>query len=375
VALATLRVCGAQDRVPARVRAFTCPDCSSLVPFESTRCLVSDTDLGYSRRDRAMLALRDGRTADGLVRCVNAEIAACNWLTTPDRPLCDCCALTRTRPADGDTDALAAFAGTEAAKRRLLHQLDDLELPVVGRDQDPEGGLAFDLLSSVHENVVIGHASGVVTIDLAEGDDGYREQIRVRLAEPYRTMLGHFRHEIGHYYWDKLVEGSRFLEPFRAKFGDERASYADAVTVHYRDGAPKDWRDRFISSYASMHPWEDWAESWAHYLHMVDTLETARSFGLALQPKGEGGSKTADLAIKARRVSLADIDDMLAAWPALTIALNSLNRSLGLPDPYPFAPPAPALDKIRFVHEVIEASPDLTAASPTATTVERPSAA
>jgi hypothetical protein len=184
------------------VRALTCPDCSSLVPFESTRCLVSDTDLGYSRRDRAMLALHDGRTDDGLARCTNAGIAACNWLTTLERPLCDCCALTRTRPADGDTAALATFALTEAAKRRLLYQLDDLGLPVVGRQQDPDGGLAFDLLSSAHENVTIGHASGVVTIDLAEGDDGYREQVRIRLDEPYRTMLGHLRHETGHWYWD-----------------------------------------------------------------------------------------------------------------------------------------------------------------------------
>ena len=127
------------------MRAFTCPDCSSLVPFESTRCLVSDSDIGYSPADRAMLVLRDGKTGSGLVRCTNDEIAACNWLTTPDRPLCDCCRLTRTRPADADTAALPMFARTEAAKRRLLYQLDDLGLPVVGRDGDPEGGLAFDL--------------------------------------------------------------------------------------------------------------------------------------------------------------------------------------------------------------------------------------
>ena len=134
------------------MRAFTCPDCSSLVPFESTRCLVSDSDLGYSPADRRMLVLHDGRTDGGLVRCVNADIAACNWLTTPDRPLCDCCALTRTRPADGDTAALATFARTEAAKRRLLYQLDDLGLPVVGRRRDPQGGLAFDLLSSARRD-------------------------------------------------------------------------------------------------------------------------------------------------------------------------------------------------------------------------------
>ena len=174
------------------MRAFTCPDCSSLVPFESTRCLVSDSELGYSRAHREMQVLHGGRTAGGLVRCTNSGIAACNWLTTPERPLCDCCALTRTRtrPADADTAAVATFALAEAAKRRLLYQLDDLALPVVGRDADPDGGLAFDLLSSAHKKVTIGHASGVVTIDLAEGDDGYREQLRVRLAEPYARCSG-----------------------------------------------------------------------------------------------------------------------------------------------------------------------------------------
>ncbi len=223
------------------MRAFTCPDCSSLVPFDATRCLVSDSDLGYSRADRAMVVLHDGRTAGGLVRCTNSDIAACNWLTTPDEPLCDCCRLTRTRPADGDTAALPMFARTETAKRRLLYQLDDLGLPVVGRDGDPEGGLAFDLLSSAHENVVIGHASGVVTIDLAEGDDGYREQLRIRLAEPYRTMLGHLRHETGHWYWEVLVDRPGNTDAFRALFGDERVSYADALERHYGGEPPAGW--------------------------------------------------------------------------------------------------------------------------------------
>ena len=130
--------------------------------------------------------------------CANAEVARCNWLVDAPGLLCGSCALTRTRPADADIDALAAFADAEAAKRRLVYQLDDLGLPT--------DGVAFDLLSSAEEPVTTGHADGVVTIDLAEGDDAHREALRVQLAEPYRTMLGHLRHETGHYYWTVLVE-------------------------------------------------------------------------------------------------------------------------------------------------------------------------
>ena len=337
------------------MRAFTCPGCSALVPFESTRCLVSDTYLGYSRRDRAMLALHDGRSADGLVRCANAEIAACNWLTTAEQPLCDCCRLTRTRPADDDTDALPMFARTEAAKRRLLYQLDDLALPVVGREDDPEGGLAFDLLSSAHENVVIGHASGVVTIDLAEGDDGYREQVRVRLAEPYRTMLGHLRHETGHWYWEVLVDRPGGTDAFRALFGDETVSYADAIEQHYGGEPPAGWEDEYVSTYATMHPWEDWAETFAHYLHIRDTLDTAAAFGLA--PAGATFDR--------RVLGPSGFDTIIEMWLPLTWALNMVNRSMGRDDLYPFVLPPAVLEKMRFIHTVIDeitSSPDKLAA-------------
>jgi hypothetical protein len=172
------------------------------------------------------------------------------------------------------------------------------------------------------------------------------------MGETYRTLLGHFRHEIGHYYWNRLVAGSPSLEPFRRLFGDERASYEEALETHYRNGAPPDWPTRFVSSYASMHPWEDWAESWAHYLHMVDTLDTARSFGLALRPEVPSSGK---LQVGARRLDFNDFDGLARAWFPVTVALNGLNRSMGLPDLYPFVLSDPALEKIRFVHEVIEA--------------------
>jgi hypothetical protein len=334
------------------VRAFACPDCSSLVPFEATRCMVSDSDLGYSRTDRALRVLHDGCTADGLVRCANAGLAACNWLTSPDRPLCECCALTRTRPADRDTAALPTFASTEAAKRRLLYQLDDLGLPVVGRDTDPDGGLAFDLLSG--GSVTIGHASGVVTIDLAEGDDGYREQLRVRLAEPYRTMLGHLRHETGHWYWEVLVARTGRAEEFRTLFGDESADYADALARHYANDPPAGWEQEHVSTYATAHPWEDWAESFAHYLHIRDTEQTAAAYGLVVEGPDAQAPPEAPLEAVPRERP-ASFDEIVGTWLPLTYALNAVNRSMGASDLYPFVLTPAVLAKLRFVHDLVDA--------------------
>jgi hypothetical protein len=89
-------------------------------------------------------------------------------------------------------------------------------------------------------------------------------------------LLGHFRHEVGHYFWDRLVATDPHqLEEFRVLFGDDRQDYGEALKRHYDEGAPANWQDTYISMYATMHPWEDFAETWAHYLHIVDTLETA----------------------------------------------------------------------------------------------------
>jgi hypothetical protein len=230
-----------------------------------------------------------------------------------------------------------------------------LGLPVESRTDDPEHGLAFAFKQDQpgEEHVSIGHEHGLITINVAEADSPFREKTRLELGESYRTLLGHFRHEIGHYYWETLVADSPHLEAFRQLFGDERASYEEAITVHYQTGAPRDWPSRFVSSYASMHPWEDWAESFAHYLHLVDTLDTARSFGLALRPQA-GLRDRHKLEVGMRRLDFDDFDDLEAAWVSLTVALNSLNRSMGLPDSYPFALPEAALKKIRFIHDVVE---------------------
>ena len=224
-------------------------------------------------------------------------------------------------------------------------------------------GLAFDFLKDAGEQKVwTGHSDGLITINIAEADDPFREKMRIQLGETYRTLLGHFRHEIGHYYWDRLIRDSRWLSRFRALFGDEQIDYEQAKQKHY-GGGPGDWQQRFVSQYASMHPWEDWAETWAHYLHMVDTLETARCYGLSIRPpttEGPDGEAllsprtAADASVAARRLDLHSFDDLMAGWVPLTIALNSLSRSMGLPDTYPFILSTPAIEKLAFVHNVVE---------------------
>jgi hypothetical protein len=319
--------------------------------FENSRCLTCGTAVGYARRVRGFVQVPPGQ------RCANAEIAACNWTASDSADgLCDCCRLTRTRPRDDDTVGMAAFARAEGAARRLLYQLDDLGLPVRDRETDPVGGLAFDLLSSVSGPVITGHADGVITIDLAEGDDGHREALRVSLAEPYRTLLGHFRHEIGHYYWTVLVQGRPAIEVFRALFGDERIDYAKALEEHYSDGSGQAWAEIYVSSYAKAHPWEDWAETFAHYLHIRDTLQTAAAFGVMVAgPRVVAEpDPTAPLSsIPSEQV--CSFDEIIDSWLPLTYALNAMNRSMGKDDLYPFVLSPTVLEKLRLVHSLIAA--------------------
>jgi len=323
------------------MRAFTCPVCRHLVAFENTQCLNCATLLAFDW---------DARTIDRLgYGCANRDLIGCNGTADPGR-LCTACALTRTRPPD---QAVIQWSVAEVAKRRLVFEVLELGLPI-------DGGLTFDMLSSAHAPVVTGHADGVITLDLAETDPVHREQTRTELDEPYRTVLGHLRHEIGHYYWDRLVDGTVLLEGFRALFGDERADYEEALEHHYAFGAPAQWGESFISAYASMHPWEDWAETWAHYLHMVDTLETARSHGLTVRAP-------ANERVSTDRLGFFDFDALTTGWNALTLALNSLNRSMGMKDAYPFVLSPKVLGKLRFVHELIqrqrkEESPNVQAA-------------
>ncbi|GAB7070615.1 putative zinc-binding metallopeptidase [Mycobacterium hodleri] len=337
------------------MRDFICPNCGQHLAFENSVCLSCRSRLGFSLDDMAFLVIASGEDSEhgGAVDaseyrlCANLHAAECNWLVkvAPVPQLCTSCALTRMRPNDADTTAMAAFAVAEMAKRRLIVELVDLKLPIVGRDVDPDYGLAFDLLSSAAEKVFTGHENGVITLDLAEGDDVHREQLRIAMDEPYRTLLGHFRHEIGHYYYYRLVGvAPEYQERARELFGDAEADYQAALDRHYSEGAPPGWERDYVSSYATMHPAEDWAETFAHYLHIRDTLDTAAAFGFA--PAGA--------TFERRNLGPSGFDSIIDLWLPLSWALNMVNRSMGHDDLYPFVLPAKVLEKMRFIHTVID---------------------
>jgi len=337
------------------MRDFICPNCGQRLAFENSLCLSCKRPLGFSLEHKSLLVIAPAEEpshagfvdADSYELCANLHLAECNWLVekAPVRKLCASCALTRTRPPDTDTKALEAFAAAEAAKRRLIVELAELKLPIISRDEDPEYGLAFDLLSSEEQKVFTGHANGVITLDLAEGDDVHREQLRISMDEPYRTLLGHFRHEIGHYYFYRLVGPSQdYLQRFRELFGDPDADYQAALDRHYQQGPPADWEDDYVSSYATMHPAEDWAETFAHYLHIRDTLDTAAAFGLA----------PAAATFERKVLGPSGFDQIIDMWLPLAWSLNMINRSMGKDDLYPFVLPPAVLEKMRFLHTVIE---------------------
>jgi hypothetical protein len=337
------------------VRDFTCPNCGQHLAFENSVCLACGKNLGFSLDDMAMLVIASedetghaGSVDSGKFQlCANLHLAQCNWLVpvAPVRRLCRSCALTRTRPDNSDPKALAAFADAEKAKRRLIAELYELKLPIVGRDEDAQYGLAFDLLSSEREKVFTGHHNGVITLDLAEGDDVHREQLRIAMDEPYRTLLGHVRHEIGHYYFYRLVGPSqRYLQQFRELFGDPDADYQSALERHYNEGPPAGWEDSYVSSYTTMHPAEDWAETFAHYLHVRDALDTGAAFGMA----------PAAATFDRRVLGPSGFDTIIEMWLPLSWSLNMINRSMGKDDLYPFVLPAAVLDKMRFVHNIID---------------------
>jgi hypothetical protein len=329
------------------VRSYRCRVCDNPLHFENSVCVSCGTALAYSREERAIVPVDHlSRYLDqnGLVwhRCRNLGLHGCTWLSRFEGGQCFACDLTRTRPNDQDAEGLANYPAAERAKRHLIAELDTLGFQVVGKDTDPENGLAFDLLSSVHENVTIGHADGIVTIDLAESDDAYRARVQQDLAEPYRTMLGHFRHEVGHYYEWQLVRGD-LIHQTRELFGDESADYQAAIDRHYADGPPADWADSYISTYATMHPFEDFAETWAHFLHISDTVETASEYGLTAVAPVTAFSSFRDV--------------VTGIWVPLSVALNMINRSMGKHDLYPFVIPAPVLDKLDFVAALPRTSP------------------
>ena len=276
--------------------------------------------------------------------CKNAvDFEVCNWLAHGfENSFCISCNLNETIPNLMEPTRRNWWKSLETAKRRLIYSLLRLQLPIVGKESDPKG-LAFQFIEDQRTNpdvleelVTTGHLDGLITINIAEADLVNRAISRQYTGELYRTLLGHFRHESGHYYYNILINNDSLLAQFRQLFGDETVSYDEALNKYYaaKDSLPLD-PDK-ISHYAQSHPWEDWAETWAHYLHMIDTLETAKDYGL------HQGS-----------IRFGNFDETLLKWSELTLLLNSLNRSMGLEDAYPFVLSETALTKLRFVHGLI----------------------
>jgi hypothetical protein len=351
------------------LKLFQCQNCGQPLYFENTRCERCGLALGYLPEPETVTALKpDGNApnstgqvwralADGKTYryCANAAYGVCNWLiraSTHDS-YCAACRHNSMIPDLSFAENVDKWRALEGAKHRLFYTLFQLRLPVETQAESPNG-LAFQFLADVGtagSPIMTGHTDGVITINLAEADDAERERLRQQMGELYRTPLGHFRHEIGHYYWDRLIADTPHLEEFRRIFGDERQDYDQALQNYYANGPVADWSEHFISPYASAHPWEDFAETWAHYFHMIDTLETAHVAGLAVSPK----LPQSPGAVFDFHPVNTGMDRLAEAWLALTFAVNSINRGMGLRDLYPFVLGHLAVEKLTFVQQRIRA--------------------
>lgn len=346
------------------MKLFSCQGCGQLVYFENVRCEFCGRGLGYLPdiyNISSLEPLPDGSLAalaapGRAVRyCANARFGVCNWLVPADDPgeFCAACRHNHVIPDLSVAGNDLLWARIEGAKHRLFYSLLRLGLPLETRLDNPEHGLAFDFLADLPlshaQGVMTGHDRGLITLALKEADDAVREKVRGEMGEPYRTLLGHFRHEIGHYFWDRLIAPKPDrLAQFREQFGDERADYGQALRRHYESGAPAGWQDCFVSLYATAHPWEDFAETWAHYLHIVDTLETAASFGVKVKPRAGHGELQAAINFDAYKAG--GIEQLIDNWLPVAFAVNSLNRSMGQPDLYPFVLAPRAIAKLNFIH-------------------------
>ena len=320
------------------MRDFKCPHCRQLVAFELTECNRCKQPLMFDPESMAMVGVESGQA------CANRNIIACNWCAVAPTSYCLSCSLTRVIPATQNPHNVSLWTRVEEAKRRLIYDLRRLRLPITFA-----GGfrLSFEILSDEHGPVMTGHESGLITLNLAEADDVKREIRRVSFREPYRTLLGHFRHEIGHFYWNALIHEAGFRAPFRLVFGDETENYQAALAAYY---ARQNWSDdpaSHISMYATSHPWEDWAETFAHFLHIVSTLDSMAGLPLSLDARAQHTLNDPYLE--------SDFGALLELWTPLALTINRLNRSLGLPAAYPFDISPAVEGKLHLVHMAITA--------------------
>lgn len=373
---------------------FRCGRCGHAVFFENVRCGHCDALLGYLPGERCMGAFEAEEVpaaADAAAAPADTTTAAppptpatpsasaprwrrvgeacasagdqpftpcanrvqhdiCNWMLDPGDPgpLCRSCRLTSVIPDLTVAGNTLRWAAIEAAKRRLMFTLIDH-----GLDPEPKAsptdtkGLALQLLGAVPGGppVMTGHAGGTVTINIAEADDVEREATRVAFGEPVRSLLGHLRHEFGHYLQQRWITGPA-AEACRAVFGDEREDYAAALARYHAEGPPADWQQRFVTAYASAHPFEDWAETCAHVLLVSDAVQTAESWGLRLDgPVARARPKSSRSQPMDRVV--------IEHWLPVAQFLNAMNRSLGLRDSYPYLMPDAVLQKMALVQRLL----------------------
>lgn len=349
------------------MKNFYCYHCGHQVFFLNTCCENCQALLGYLPEEENMGTFLQSsqknlwqsqnpkHEAKLFKPCYNYHATnICNWMldATDPKIYCESCQLTTVIPNLNVIHNKLYWSRLESAKRRFLYLLYQLKIPPKPKthpnDQD---GMAFEFLESQDSHPVLtGHDNGLITLNIVEADSSYREWTRETMQEQYRTLLGHFRHESGHYYFDRLIENTKWHQPFKTLFGDDAQDYQAALDRHYQHGAPSDWQQHYVSSYASMHPWEDWAETWAHYLHMMDTIDTAYHSGVNIQPYNR---VEPHMALSVSPIGNPDFEQTLSDWFALSYALNSLNRSMGLIDAYPFALSQLVLQKLRFIHQVV----------------------
>lgn len=345
---------------------FSCSNCHNLLYFENNVCLNCGLTVGFNGNLMDMVTLKMKEAIDyydisnktlTYRFCDNATHGTCNWVlpAQSNDVFCEACNLNRTIPALLTGQNRNSWQRIEIAKHRLVYSLKKLGLPIKRKVGHEKTGIAFDFLANdaAPQHVMTGHNEGTITLNIEEADEVVSTQHKTELDEKYRTVLGHFRHEIGHYYWDVLLKNNpQALTDCRKLFGDDTLDYSLALQTYYLNGAPANWADRFISPYATSHPWEDWAETWAHYLHMMDTLETAHHFGININPKKASADLDLQVSISQDPYTVKDFGDILRAWLPLTFAVNSLNRSMGQNDFYPFFISEPLVAKLTFIHQL-----------------------
>jgi len=346
------------------MKLYSCSNCNNPLYFENTICLSCNHAVGFDSLQLSMLTLQKDptgpihtniKTNNTYKYCLNAEQGNCNWLLPANSifTYCIACDLNRTIPPLINPQFKERWDKIESAKHRLVYALLRLNLPIRKKINDSIDGIAFDFMVdlSPEERVMTGHDLGVITLNIDEADEAERTKHKLDLGEKYRTLLGHFRHEIGHYYWDVLIQNSTYLNEFRRIFGDETVDYDLALENYYGSAPDPNWQNQFISMYSSAHPWEDWAESWAHYMHVMDTLETAYSFGVELN--GEKlHQNNLTTSINVDPYTMSDFKKLFAMWLPLTFVVNNLNRSMGHSDFYPFVISEKVVKKLTFIHDV-----------------------